>query len=126
MILMPIIMVSPLAALSLFWYFPFETALLIYIAILIIAGFCYYVMFQSMRTKAKTGLEGMIGREAVVIEDIDPEGKIRFNDEIWTATSRGGEIAEGRRIRIVGANGLVLLVESLSEDEKNSKRQTND
>lgn len=126
MILMAIIMVSPLAALSVFWYLPFGTALLIYIVILIIAGFCYYVMFQSMRTKAKTGLEGMIGEEAIVIKLIDSEGKIRFHDEIWTATTRGGKIAEGRRVRIVGAKGLVLMVECLPEDEKRSKRQAND
>ena len=118
---MAIIMVSPLAALFLFWYMPFETALFTYIGILIVAGFCYYVMFQSMRTKAKTGLEGMIGGEAVVIERIDREGKIRFKNEIWTATARGEKITEGKHVKIVGAKGLVLIVESLPEDQKKSK-----
>jgi len=123
MILMFIIMVSPLAALLLFYYLPFQTALLIYIAILIVAAFCYYVMFKSMRAKVETGLEAMMGGEALVIEDIDPEGKVRFRDEIWTATVRGKKIATGERVRILDAEGLVLIVERLHEDEKSVKPQ---
>jgi membrane-bound ClpP family serine protease len=122
MILMPIIMVSPLAALLLFYYLPFATALLFYTPILIVAGFCHYVMFKSMRAKVETGLEAMMGGEALVIENIDPEGKVRFRDEIWTATSRGEKIVEGERVRILDAEGLVLIVERLHEDEKRSKR----
>ncbi len=123
MILMFIIMVSPLAALLLFYHLPFQTALLIYTAILIVAAFCYYVMFKSMRAKAKTGLVAMMGGEALVIEDIHTEGKVRFRDEIWTATARGKKIAEGERVRILDAEGLVLIVERLHEDEKGVKPQ---
>ena len=92
MILMPLIMVSPFVALWLFYYLPLESALPIYIIILIVAGFYYVMMFKSMRAKAKTGLEAMIDGEALVIEDIAPEGKVLFKDEIWTATARGKEI----------------------------------
>jgi membrane-bound ClpP family serine protease len=118
MIIMPIIMVSPLLALLLFYYLPFKTALPIYGVILIISGFCYYVMFKSMRMEAKTGMEARIGREALVIEDIDPEGKTELKEEIWTATARGKRIPQGKRVRIRDARGLVLIVESLDEEEK--------
>jgi membrane-bound ClpP family serine protease len=122
-ILMPITMVSPLAALLLFYYLPFGTALLYYIPILIVAGFCHYLMMKSMRAKAETGLEAMIGGEAIVIKSIDPEGKIRFKSEIWTATAQGKKIAEGKRVRILGAEGLVLVVEALHEDKTRSEPQ---
>lgn len=124
MIFMPIIMVAPFLALWLFYYLPFETALPIYIAVLIIAGFCYYVMIKSMRAKAKTGLEAMIGREALALENIDPEGKIDLQGEIWTAAARGKKISRGRRVRILGAKGLVLRVEGLDEEEKTSWPQS--
>ena len=124
MILMSIIMVLPLAALVLFYYLPLGTAVEIYIPVLIVAGYCYIVMFKTMRARAQTGLEAMIGREALAIEDIDAEGKILFNDEIWEATARGAKIAEGEQVKILDAEGLVLVVEGLHEDEKRSRPQT--
>ena len=123
MILMPLIMISPFFALLLFYYLPLETALPIYIVILIVAGFYYIVMFKSMRAKTKTGLEGMIGGEALVIEGIAPEGKVEFKDEIWTATTRGKEIVKGERVKILETQGLVLVVECLAEGEKGSRTQ---
>ena len=123
MILMPLIMVSPFLALLLFYYFPLETALQIYIPILIVAGFCYLVMFKSMRDKSKTGLPAMIGAEAMVIENIDPEGKVEVRGEIWDATARGKRIVEGERVRILRARGLVLIVERLDENQEGSRPQ---
>ena len=118
MILMPLIMVSPFLALLLFYYLPLETALPIYVVILIVAVFYHYVMFKSMRIKVKTGLEAMVGREALVIEDIAPEGKVEFRDEIWTATTRGREIFKGEKVKISKVQGLVLVVEGLDQAEK--------
>ena len=118
MILMPIIMVSPFLALWLFYYLPFETALPIYIAVLIVAGFCYYVMIKSMRAKAKTGREAMIGKEALVLEDIDPVGKIEMKEGIWTATARGKKIRHGEKVKVMSAKGLVLQVEGLDENKE--------
>ena len=111
MIFMPLIMVSPLLALLLFYYLPLSTALPIYIVILIVAGFCHYFMYQSMRVKARTGLEAMIGGEALVLEDIDPDGKIRFKNELWNATARGKKILAGKKVRTLKARGLVLIME---------------
>ena len=121
MILMPVIMVSPFAALFLFYYFPLKTALPAYIMILIVAGFCYYVMFKSMRASAKTGMEAMMGQEGLVVEDIDPEGKIEFKNDIWTATAGGKRIVKGEKVKILDAEGLVLMVEDLRGDEKGAK-----
>jgi membrane-bound ClpP family serine protease len=120
MILMPLIMVSPVLALLLFYYLPFSTALPIYIVILIVAGFCHYFMYQSMRARARTGLEAMIGGEALVLEDIDPEGKIRFKTELWNATARGKKIIAGKKVRILAARGLVLIVEDLDAPASNT------
>ena len=122
MFLMPVIMASPFLALLLFYVLPFKTALLCYIMILLVAGYCYYVMFKSMRDKAVTGWEKIIGKEALVIEDIDPEGKIEFKDEIWTATAGGRKIVKGKKVKIVKASGLLLIVDSVDENEKPSDK----
>lgn len=120
MISMPLLMIAPFLALLLFYYFPLEAALPIYIAILIVSGFCYVIMVRTRRVKVSTGREAMIGREGVVIKDIAPKGKIELNGELWTAETRGETIAAGKKVKIVEADGLVLIVEPLDGAEKSS------
>jgi membrane-bound ClpP family serine protease len=118
MILMPIVMVAPILALPLFYYFPLGTALPIYIVILIASAYCNIIMVWSMRTKAKSGVAAMIGRTALVIEDIAPEGKVRVWGEIWTATGSNKRIPAGKEVKILDAKGLVLSVDALDEDHE--------
>ena len=120
MISMPLLMIAPFLALLLFYYFPLEAALPIYIAILIVSGFCYVIMVRTRRVKVSTGREAMIGREGVVIKDIAPKGKIELNGELWTAETRGETIAAGNRVKVLEAEGLVLIVEPLDGNEKSS------
>ena len=56
---------------------------------------------------------GLVGKEGVARSDIDPAGVILVQSELWTARSRGGEIPEGTRVRIVASEGLHLIVEEL-------------
>ena len=70
-----------------------------------------------MRAKAKTGIHAMIGKNALVIRDIDPEGNVDIRGEIWMATGGNQRIAAGNTVKILGAKGLVLIVEPLNEGE---------
>ena len=112
MIVMPVIMLSPLWGLLLFYYFPLEKALPIYIVLFIIGAYFNYVMFWAMKTRHQTGLESMIGEEARAISNIDPKGKVEIKGEIWTAIAQKGRIAAGKNVRIVGTRGLTLIVKS--------------
>jgi membrane-bound ClpP family serine protease len=51
----------------------------------------------------------------MVAEDIDPKGKIEIMDEKWAATANGKKFQKGKRVRIIGSQGLVLVVEDLHE-----------
>jgi membrane-bound ClpP family serine protease len=112
---MMIIMFSPVFALALFLFLPFQTALPIYIPIFIFGVIVNYKMMRSMKLPVRTGLEEMMGQEAVVIDDIDPEGKVRFKDEIWAATAKGERLEQGDKVRIVDSQGLVLVVANTGE-----------
>jgi len=112
---MMIIMFSPVFALALFLFLPFYTALPIYIPIFIFGIIVNYKMMRSMKLPVRTGLEEMMGQEAVVIDDIDPEGKVRFKDEIWAATAKDERLEQGDKVRIVGSQGLVLVVANTGE-----------
>jgi membrane-bound ClpP family serine protease len=77
-------------------------------------------MFTVMgrKRRVRTGFEEMNGKEALVLEDIDPEGKVRIDDELWTARAQEGTFLKGEKVRICGHEGLTLVVEALPEKEK--------
>jgi membrane-bound serine protease (ClpP class) len=62
------------------------------------------------RYRVRTGVEGLIGASAEVIETCDPTGRVRLRGELWRArcTSRA-EV--GDRVTITGVDGLTLEVE---------------
>ena len=113
-----IIMLSPVFALALFLFLPFYTAIPIYIPIFIFGVIVNYKMMRSIKLPVRTGLEEMMGQETLVIDDIDQEGKVRFKDEIWAARAKGERLEQGEKARIVGSQGLVLVVANTEEKSK--------
>jgi membrane-bound serine protease (ClpP class) len=113
--IMVITMALPILGLPLFYFLSFSAALPAYLCLLVLSGLMYYGMFSVMgkRRKVQTGLEQMIGEEAVVTEDIDPEGRVEIGDEIWKAKAHSKKFQKGKKVRIIGAQGLVLVVEDL-------------
>ncbi|NIS59839.1 MAG: hypothetical protein GTO13_03765 [Proteobacteria bacterium] len=107
-----IVLLSPVLALPLFFFLPFSTALLAYVTVVFTTGFVYFKIVVAMKCKICTGIEGMTEGEAVVIEDIDPEGKVKFENEIWTASAQGKRFRKGMRVRICDSQGLKLIVGS--------------
>jgi membrane protein implicated in regulation of membrane protease activity len=105
-----IFLALPVLALPLFFFLPLETALPIYLVILFVSGFLYYKIGAAMKAKVKTGKEEMIGEEAVVIKDINPEGKVTVCSEIWSATGDGKQFRKGQKVKICGFYGLTALV----------------
>ena len=118
--MMVVIMALPFLGLGLFYFLPFRMALPIYLFLLFVSGLMYYGMFTVMgrKRRTRTGFEEMIGEEVLVLEDIDPEGEVGIDDELWTARARGGRFLKGERVKICGHDGLTLLVEALTEKEK--------
>jgi len=105
-----IVLSSPILALPLFFLLPFRMALPAYLAVLFGTGFIYFKIIAAMKSKVKTGMEGMTDGEAVVMEDIDPEGKVRFGNEIWAATAEGKKFFKGQMVKIYGFQGLRVIV----------------
>jgi membrane protein implicated in regulation of membrane protease activity len=68
--------------------------------------------FMRGGTRLKTGVEAMVGQEAVVTESLsDPHGgTVRINGELWTARSLAGGIPEGERVIVEQVEGLKLWV----------------
>lgn len=63
-----------------------------------------------------TAVEGMIGKEAVVMEPIRPGevGQVKLYGDLWTAQSSGRlTLEKGTRVRIVKIDGNRVIVEPL-------------
>jgi membrane-bound serine protease (ClpP class) len=109
----------PFFALPVFWIFPFNTALTIYLIICGICFFIYFKIFQALRMKPLNGKEAMVGRTGRVIQDIDPEGKIQYATETWNAIASGNKFLKGDKVMIHGFSwGLRVLVQATPDKKR--------
>lgn len=108
-----LILFLPVFALPVFWFFPLNTALPLYLFVIGISMLLYFKIFQAMRSKIQTGKEAMVGKEGLVVEDIDPEGRVQYASEIWYAMTKGRRFLKGERVKICGFRGLILFVEEM-------------
>ncbi|MEN6516764.1 MAG: NfeD family protein [Methanospirillum sp.] len=63
-----------------------------------------------------TSRDTVIGRTGRVTHTVDPnslDGKVRVEGHEWSAHSTGAAIAEGAAVRVVGAEGVHVVVEEI-------------
>ena len=104
----------PIFGLPVFWFFPFNIALPVYLFISGISMLIYYKIYQAMHARAHNGLEAMLGKTGVVLKNIDPEGKIKYATEIWHAVAEKKKFLEGEKVVINGFSyGMRVIVTEL-------------
>jgi len=69
-------------------------------------------LLRSRQRPVVTGKEALIGAEAEIVSWQGGEGRVRVSGEIWQARSQAS-LAAGRRVKIVGRDGLVLQVDDI-------------
>ena len=73
-----------------------------------------FIWNRTVRGRRKAvGVQTLIGRIAAVSATCDPEGQVRLEGEIWNARC-AGVAGVGEQVRVVGREGLTLLVEPAS------------
>lgn len=82
----------------------FFTALMALLVIAIIKG---------QKRAVTTGSEELIGKEAEVRTDLQPEGTIFVAGELWKAVAEDGPIKAGERVLVTGIDGLKLKVKRI-------------
>jgi membrane-bound serine protease (ClpP class) len=73
-------------------------------------GFVVRAVVRAQRVPASRP-QDLVGRQAVVLRDLDPEGVVHVAAEEWTAVSEGGVVPKGAHVRIASVDGLMLRVE---------------
>ncbi len=91
------------------------------------AGFVFVVVTKVARSRKApplTGYEHYIGQIASVRQALRPTGRVWFEGQAWFARTKSGvEVADGQSVRVVGLEGLILIVEPLEEDMKTRSRR---
>jgi len=65
--------------------------------------------------------EGLVGRVGIVVREVRPDnirGLVRIDGDLWPATTRGKPIPRGTRVRVVGVEGVHLVVEPVEGPEQ--------
>jgi membrane-bound serine protease (ClpP class) len=70
-------------------------------------------LWWTTRRQAVVGAEALIGAEVEVREPLTPAGRVRVKGELWQARC-ATDAAAGDHVRVVGIDGLVLLVEPVT------------
>lgn len=108
-----ILFVLPFVSLILFLWLPLEQALVLYLLVLLICSIFYWLIWKDMRRPTATGIEGMIGGIAQVIQDDKRTGKVFFKGEIWDVICKE-DLAVGESVEITGLERMKLLVRKKS------------
>lgn len=66
---------------------------------------------KAQKRKAVTGIEAMIGLKGIALNNLEPDGRIKVQGEIWNASSVSGYIAKGGAVKINAIKKFTLFVE---------------
>lgn len=97
------------------------------IDISVIAGFAVtsvilFVFIIGMAMKASrrpvvSGMEEILGSEALVIDDFDKNGRVNIHSESWNALC-DIPLKKGQTVKVIGIDGLTLQVEPLNTSKQ--------
>ncbi|MCZ2154157.1 MAG: nodulation protein NfeD [Bryobacterales bacterium] len=101
---------SPIPEMRIRW----GVALAVSLAFTAITVFLLSLVLRAHRSKVRTGVESLPGREAVAVEDLAPSGRIFLDGDYWNAIS-SAPVAKGDRVRVLRLSGLTVYVEPVAE-----------
>ncbi|HEY6058265.1 MAG TPA: NfeD family protein, partial [Candidatus Limnocylindrales bacterium] len=92
------------------------------------------IAFVAIRTRRMTSSPGLVGAIAGAVGSVgrvgiplSPRGSVRAAGEEWSArTTDGRDLARGEEVRVVGQEGLTLVVEPLDAREPSPSNVSTD
>ena len=104
-----LILFAPVLALPAFWLLPWNIALPIYGVVLVPTALVAWPVVAALRRPQLTGVEGMIGVRGEALTELNPQGLIRCQGEVWAATA-DEPIRNGERVRVLAVERLHVRV----------------
>jgi membrane-bound serine protease (ClpP class) len=88
---------------------------IVLIAIAVLSSWLLYYALRARKLKVQTGKEALIGSNGKATTDLNPNGTVRVNGEFWEATAKNGWIRMSEPVKVVGMEGMFLIVETIEE-----------
>ncbi len=74
-----------------------------------------FLVMKTQFGKPVSGKEGLVGEVAVARTELNPEGRVFFHGELWTAHSKA-PVQEGGKVRVLNVKNMRLEVEPAEEE----------
>ncbi len=103
----------PLLTLPVFWLWPLDVALPVYLVALALSAAVYYLAFAAMRQPVLNGPEHLLGCRTKVTECTDDHAYVRLDSERWQVEATDA-LAVGDEVEVVGIEGARLLVKRMT------------
>ncbi len=99
--------------------FGIELSIIITFAVISVVVFIILIglALKSQARPVVSGIEGLIGEQATVLEDFEQQGTVSVHSEHWQASS-AAPLKKGERVKIIAVRNLLLLVEPITEIQK--------
>ncbi len=99
-----IALLLPFLTLPMFWLWPLNVALPLYLMVLAFSAVIYYLAFAAMRRPVMTGREHLIGNRTRVIDIVEDKAYVRLDSERWQVECRD-LLRPGDEVEVVGFDG---------------------
>ncbi len=80
-----------------------------------IATLMWYRYIGPTQAPSTTTIDGLVGKEGVVIKKVEPgsiKGKVKIDNDVWSATSED-PIEEGKKVIVVKGEGVHVVVKEV-------------
>jgi membrane-bound serine protease (ClpP class) len=94
-----------------------STAIGLAVPFALITSLLFSIALRARRNKVVTGVEGMLGLQAMAISELNPSGTVLVRGEYWNAQA-SARVPASEPVRITGIDGLTLRVEPASSKEE--------
>jgi len=105
----------PLAGLGLFFVLPWPAAAAVNVVLAALALGIAPPAMRALKRPVLTGREALVGVSAEAASDIEREGLVRCQGELWTATGNGVRIPKGARLTVIDVQGAKLVVAPITQ-----------
>jgi membrane protein implicated in regulation of membrane protease activity len=102
-----VVLLLPILGLVLFWFLDFALALPLYLGLVVLSGVVALLTLRSLRKPASSGMEGMRGATAEVVEALRPRGTVRYHSTFWYARVPSAHAVAGGRCGSWATRGSV-------------------
>jgi len=65
---------------------------------------------RAYRRQVYTGREELVGKTAIVKEDLNPQGQVLVDGELWQALSEAGPVKAGTEVMVTRVEGFKVFV----------------